>query len=194
MLPIIAGVALIGAGMWIYNELQEQSSAEREKWRTKHNNLLRSIEWHEEQIESHLDDARKSYDFKELVDMHYSCVKVADQAYSLLKDARKSLDKISEAIVKTKLQRDLLFKQKIDEIDKERKNNIQEEINSIQNLRRKLFDDKDEIKKQREGFLAKVKNLNSTTHKLKINIKERTGIRGIYWYERLEERKAKRRI
>jgi transcriptional regulator of heat shock response len=193
MLPVLAGVALVGAGIWIYNELQEQSAAERERWRSKREEVERSIEWHEEQIEKHLDEAHQSYDFKVLVDMHYSCVKVADQAYSLLQDARKSLDKIGEAIVKTKEQREILFQRKKEAKDSTIKTEIQEEINSIQQLRTSLFDDKDEIKKQRDTFQERVKDLNSKTHTLKMNIKERTGTKGVEWYERLEARKARRR-
>ncbi|HDY7676928.1 MULTISPECIES: hypothetical protein [Vibrio] len=193
MLPVIAGVALLGAGIWIYNELQDQSAAERERWRSKRAEVERSIEWHQAQIEEHLEEARQSYDFKVLVDMHYSCVKVADQAYSLLKDARKSLDKIGEAIVKTKEQREILFQRKKEAKDPLDKKSIQEEINSIQQLRASLFDDKDEIKKQRNDFQARVKDLNSKTHTLKMNIKERTGTKGVEWYERLEARKASRR-
>lgn len=192
MLPVIAGVVLIGAGIWIYNELQEQSAAERQRWRSKRAEVERSIEWHEEQIEKHLDEARQSYDFKVLVDMHYSCVKVADQAYLLLKDARTSLEKIGEAIVKTKEQREILFQRKKDTKDLSEKKEIQDEINSIQQLRTTLFDDKGEIKKQRDEFQARVKELNSKTHTLKISIKERTGTKGIEWYERLEARKARR--
>jgi DNA polymerase III alpha subunit (gram-positive type) len=193
MLPVIGALALVGAGVWIYNELQEQSSTERERWRTKRDEVQRSIEWHEEQIESHLDEARQSYDFKVLIDMHFSCVKVADQAYLLLQDARTSLNKIGEAIVKTKEQRELLFNKKKEAKSKTERTEIQNEISSIQELRKKLFDDKDEIKLQRDEFQSRVKDLNSKTHTLKMNIKDRTGSRGAEWYERLEERKNKRR-
>lgn len=193
MLPVLAGVVLVGAGLWIYNELQEKSAAERERWRSKREEVERSIEWHEEQIENHLDEARNSYDFKVLIDMHYSCVKVADQAYSLLKDARTSLNKIGEALVKTKEQREILFTRKKSSSDQIEKSEVQEEINSLQELRAKLFDDKDEIKTQRDVFQARVKELNSKTHTLKISIKERTGTRGVEWFERLEARKASRR-
>ncbi len=192
MLPVIGGLLLIGAGAWIYNELQEQSNVERERWRTKRDEVQRSIEWHEEQIENHLDEARHSYDFTTLIDMHFSCVKVADQAYALLKDARVSLNKIGEAIVKTKEQRELLFTRKKEAKSKTERTEIQDEITSIQELRTKLFDDKDEIKKQRDEFQSRVKELNSKTHSLKINIKDRTGSRGVEWHERLEERKARR--
>ncbi len=192
MLPVIAGLALVGAGIWIYNELQEQAGAERERWRSKREEVQRSIEWHEAQIRDHLSRARESYDFKVLVDMHFSCMKVADQAYSLLKDARTSLEKIGEAIAKTKEQRDLLFDKKKASNNKAEKGEIQQEIASIQELRSKLFVDKDEIKKQRDEFLSKVKDLNSKTHDLKISIRDRTGLKGQEWYARLEMRKALR--
>lgn len=192
MLPVIAGLALVGAGIWIYNELQEQAGAERERWRSKREEVQRSIEWHEAQIRDHLSRARESYGFKVLVDMHFSCMKVADQAYSLLKDARTSLEKIGEAIAKTKEQRDLLFDKKKASNNKAEKDEIQQEIASIQELRSKLFVDKDEIKKQRDEFLSKVKDLNSKTHDLKISIRDRTGLKGQEWYARLEMRKALR--
>ncbi|HNO74378.1 MAG TPA: hypothetical protein PKG49_01935 [Nitrosomonas mobilis] len=146
MLPLIAGLALVGAGVWIYNELQEQAGAERERWRSKREEVQRSIEWHEAQIRDHLSHVRESYDFKVLVDMHFSCMKVADQAYSLLKDAITSLEKIGEAIAKTKEQRDLLFDKKKASKNKAERDEIQKEISSIQELRSKLFADKDEIK------------------------------------------------
>ena len=190
MLQFIAGAVLIGAGLLIYNELQEQAGTERERWRSKRAEVQRSIEWHEEQIRDHLSHARASYDFKVLVDMHFSCMKVADQAYALLKDARKSLDKLGEAIQKTKEQRDFLFEKKKSAKNTSEKTEIQQEISSIQELRSKLFADKDEIKKQRDEFLEKVKDLNSKTHDLKISIKERTGSKGQDWYARLEARKA----
>ena len=192
MLPLIAGLALIGAAVWIYNELQDQAGAERERWRSKREEVQRSIEWHEAQIRDHLSRARESYDFKVLVDMHFSCMKVADQAYSLLKDAITSLEKIGEAIAKTKEQRDLLFDKKKASNNKEDRDEIQQEISSIQDLRSKLFADKDEIKKQRDEFLSKVKDLNSKTHDLKISIRDRTGSKGQEWYARLEMRKALR--
>ena len=192
MLPILAGLALVGAGIWIYNELQEQAGAEHERWQLKREEVQRSIEWHEKQIHDHLTHAQNSYDFKVLIDMHYSCVKVADQAYLLLKDARVSLDKIGEAIAKTKEQRDILFEKKKATKNLDEKNQLQQEITSLQELRAKLFIDKDEIKEQRNTFLEKVKDLNSKTHDLKISIRDRTGSRGEEWYARLEARKASR--
>lgn len=192
MLPIIAGLALIGAGVWIYNELQEQAGAERERWRSKREEVKRSIEWHENQIQNHLSDARNSYDFKVLVDMHFSCMKVADQAYSLLKDARVSQRKIGEAIRKTKEQLDLLFSKKRVSRDFGEKSEIQAEISSLQELRAKLFGDRDEIEVQRNQFEAKVKDLNAKTHDLKTSIRDRTGSKGQDWYARLEARKQLR--
>lgn len=189
---IVGGLLLVGAGAWIYNELEEKTATERRRWDSKREEVQRSIEWHEEQISKHLEEARLSYDFKVLVDMHYSCVKVADQAYGLLKDARVTLDKIGEAIVKSREQRELLFLTKKSAKSKTERDVIQQEITSIQVLRKKLFEDKDEIKNQRDEFLARVKDLNNKTHSLKNSIRDRTGIDGMQWYERLELRKKLR--
>ncbi|WP_146749207.1 hypothetical protein [Paracidovorax anthurii] len=119
-------------------------------------------------------------------------MKVADQAYSLLKDARVSQRKIGEAIRKTKEQLDLLFSKKRVSRDFGEKSEIQAEISSLQELRAKLFGDRDEIEVQRNQFEAKVKDLNAKTHDLKTSIRDRTGSKGQDWYARLEARKQLR--
>lgn len=193
MLPIIlGGIALVGVGAWIYNELQEQSGVERERWRSKREEVERSIQWHEFQINNHLSSARNSYDFKVLVDMHFSCMKVADQAYSLLKDARISQKKIGEAIGETKIQMGILFEKKMSSKSFLEKNKIQDEISSLQNLRSHLFNEKKQIENQKLVFESRVKDLNAKTHELKISIRDRTGQKGMDWYARLELRKQLR--
>jgi len=193
MFPVIAGLALVGAGLLIFNELQKQAGAERERWREKRAEVERSIEWHEAQIRNHLSEARESYDFKVLVDMHYSCMRVANQAYALLKDARTSLDKIYEAIKKTKEQLNRLFEKKKASRSKTEKDEIQQEIDSIIKLKSQLHDDLHEIRNQKDEFLSKVRDLNSKTHDLKISIRDRTGVKGRDWYDRLMARIATQR-
>lgn len=52
------------------------------------------------------------YDFHQLVDLHYSCMKVANEAYKLLNDAKKSMGAIYDAINKLKAHRSKLFNDK----------------------------------------------------------------------------------
>jgi FtsZ-binding cell division protein ZapB len=194
VLHILAGMALVGAAVWIYDELQGCSSRERTRWYAKREQVQRSIEWHREQITQHLGNAQQSYNFQVLVDMHFSCVKVADEAYKLLQDARISLDKMGEALIKTREQRDLLFAQKKAARSKAERDELEQEIASLQQLREQLFKDKNEIKKQRDEFFNRVKELNGKTHDLKTAINERTGFKGREWYQRLEARKVQKRL
>jgi uncharacterized coiled-coil DUF342 family protein len=193
MLQLFAGAALFGVAMYIYDSLQQRSSSERNRWYAKREEVQRSIEWHREQITQHLEQAKQSYDFHVLVNMHFSGVKVADEAYKLLKDARVSLDAIGTALVETKTQRDLLFAKRKDTKSKEDRDEISKEIDSLQQLRKSLFENKDEIKRERDELSEKVKKLNSEVHDLKNAINERTGSKGREWYQRLEARKAQKR-
>lgn len=192
MLQLIAGLALAGVAVWIYDELQQSSASERQRWHSKREQVQQSVEWHRQEINRHLQQAKQSYEFTVLVNMHYSCVKVADEAYTLLKDVRTSLDKIGEAIANTKEQRELLFAKKKAAHSKAERDELQQELSSIQQLREQLFKDKDVLKRQRDEFFNRVKELNSETHELKITIKERTGWKGRDWYERLEARKRQK--
>jgi len=190
MLQLLAGAALVGVAMYIYDGLQQRSSSERNRWYAKREEVQRSIEWHREQISQHLKYAQHSYDFQVLMDMRFSCIKVADEAYKLLQDAKVSLDAIGQSIVETKTQRDLLIANKKIAKSKTERDEIQTEIDSLQQLRAVLFSNKDEIKKERDEFSSRVKELNVKTHDLNIAIRDRTGSKGREWYQRLEARKA----
>jgi hypothetical protein len=192
MIPVIATVTLVGAAVWIINELNEMSANEKQRWCRMRDDIEHTIEWHQNQIDQHLDQALQSYDFHQLVNMHYSCVKVANQAYGLLQDARKALKATSNAIFHTNRQRDSLLKQKNKTVHTNLLVELDMELNSLQSLRTTLFGEQDELRNQRDELLHRVKSLNNKIHQLKISISRNTGREGQEWFERLEARKLNR--
>lgn len=174
MLPIIAGIALVGAGIFIAEMLEEESNNERDKWKMKQAEVEKSIEWHNEQIKKHFSKAQHSCDLKTLVDIHDSCLKVVDQTYLLLKDARNSLDKIDEAIVKTKDQKTFYLEEKKKTKSLSKIRDFQEKIDDIEQTENLLLCDKNKIIEQRDIFLTKIKDLNDKIIALNTNIRNIT--------------------
>lgn len=187
VIPVAVGVAA-----YIIDELSEEAGKERDRWESKREEVEHDLQWHKEYIENHLNEARSDYDFHQLVNMHYSSVKVADEAYTLLKDAKVTLNAIGKAIGTAKKERDELKVKRRDATSKTQRDEITKEIDSLISLRKSLFSQKEEIKLQKTDFYSQVKSLNRQTMELKYLIRDTTGYKGEEWYERLEERRRNR--
>ncbi|WP_020585826.1 hypothetical protein [Desulfobacter curvatus] len=192
------GAALGGAAVVskiIYDVVEEDEREARENWERKRKEVSRSVEEHRENIEQHIAEAQSSYDYHFLVDLHYSSVKVADQAYSLLQDARSSLVGLGKMLKKAKeeiarLQKELNVAK--EQKDRGKFSEFLEQIKIVKSMRKDLFNDRDKVQTQRDSFLADVRQLNSRTRSLKEAIRDRCGDRGKDWYCRLEMRKLQR--
>lgn len=191
-LPILA-VGAIGA--WLFNSVSESEKQAEMSWQKKRIEVEKTLVEHQKNIEKHISQARDSYDFHFLVDMHYSSVKVADSAYKLLSDARESLNGLGKMIVNTK-QRKLELEKELENAKKDKNKNeihrIVEELKMINELRRELFFQKEILISQKNSFYNEVKRLNNQTSNLKHFIRQRCGGRGIQWYNKLEARKLLR--
>ncbi|MFD7609263.1 hypothetical protein ACFWAN_54795, partial [Streptomyces mirabilis] len=144
-------------------------------------------------IEQHVEYVQSMYDFHQLVDLHYSCMKVANEAYKLLNDAKKSMGAIYDAINKLKAHRSKLFNDKKESNDYEKKKEIQAEINMIKKIIDGLYSELDLIKKDKEHFYQELKGFNLKTSSIKYRIRDNTGYKGFDWYNRLQERTLLRR-
>lgn len=182
----------VGVAAYIIDELSDEAGEERERWESKREEVEHDLQWHKENIENHLNEARSTYDFHQLVNIHYSSVKVADEAYTLLKDARVTLNAIGKAIGTARKERDELKEKRRDAKPKTKRDEFTKEIDSLISLRKSLFSQKDEIELQKADFYSQVKSLNKQTMELKYLIRDSTGYKGEEWYERLEERRRNR--
>ena len=189
LIPIGLGLAAAA----IIKALDDEAGSERKRWNQHYQEVQRDIEWHRNNIEKHLGEAQASYDFHVLTDLHFSSMKVADEAYKLLNGGHMSISAISKAIVTAKEQIAHLTERRRSSTDSQERQAIVGEIDGLRKLRKTLFDDKDALTNQKNGFLSEVKRLNNQTRMLKENIRDRTGIRGAEWYQRTEARKASKR-
>ncbi|GEM_PF-1786829 len=178
---------LYGAAGAILLWLNETAAEERQRWQNDHEQFKREIKAHRDKIETIITSTSHSHDFQELINLHYLSFHTADQAKALLDDARISLNAIGQALIKAREQRDNL-KKAIQRKALQEKQEIQNEIDSLITLRKALFEDKDNLKEQKDTFLSEVRKLNSQTSQLKHTIRDCTGARGRAWYNRLQQR------
>lgn len=182
------------AGKMLYDYITNNEREARERWERKRRKVQKTVEEHRENIEAHIHEARDSYNFKLLTDIHFSSFVVADSAYNLLDDARISLNAIGNILLKTKKDKEQFSAQLNETRNKGERNSIIENIKVLNDFRRSVFDDKDKVKAERDNLLSEVKRLNQQTNELKIFIRERCGKKGIDWYDRLEERRKQKKL
>lgn len=177
----------------IYKLVSDEEKRSYGEWSEKRVQVEKTLEEHEKNIKDHINQVQSSYDFHFLTNMHFSSMKVADAAYKMKKSADMSLDTISRMIMGTKEVKTKLEEELVNAKSTNTKREITRIINELKDInvyRKKLFDEKDKIKLQRDSFYAKLKRLNTRTAELKIFIRDRCGFRGQEWYQaRLANRK-----
>lgn len=188
----LAVPAVVGAAAVIWSIFDDDAKEAQQRWHTARQEAQRTVEECRSHIEENLAEAQESYDFHFLTDLHFSSFRIADHAYSLLSDSRVSLDAMNRMLVEAKTKRAELKERKKRASSSDERGDLNKEIQMINELRNAVFPQKDALKQQRNDFHAEVKRLNRQTHRLKVAIRDRCGIRGQEWYERLEARKAAR--
>lgn len=191
LIPI--GIGVVSAAAAIIKALDSEAGAERERWSQRYQATQRDIERHRQNIEDHLHEAQLSYDFRLLIDLHFSSMKAADEAHKLLAGAHTSISAILNALISIKEKISHITEQRNSATNYTTRKTMSEEIDGLRKLRSSLFEDKDAIAAQRQNFLSEVKRLNNQTRLLKEAIRDRTGSRGIEWHQRYLARKAAKR-
>lgn len=192
VVPVIA----IGTSLaYLYNSITEEEKQAETSWKNKRSEVEKTLDEHNKNIRNYLKNKRNEYNYYEMVDYHYSSVKIANVAYSLMNNSKASLRGINNLIVKTNEHRKKLQNQ-IEQAKIEGNKNTLfekiEEIKIVNAIRKTQFEERDTIKKQTEDFYKRVKDLNIQTADIKNRIKLNCGQKGYDWYERLELRKSSR--
>jgi len=180
---ILESIASAGLGL-----LLKEVEKEYRRWASTREEIELEIKRQRDEIAFYLNNAQQHYDYKTMINLHYESFMVADQAYLLLKDARKSINALNSTLFGSKEKKTELSLKMKKYKSIEEKNEISTELKELGNLRKTLFDDRNVLKEQQEEFYKQVKGLNQQTHRLKIAIRDNTGLHGREWYQRLEER------
>lgn len=181
----------------LHDVVSEDEYRAHSNWQAKRVEVEKSLSDHQANIESHINRAQYSYDYRFLTDLHYSSSQVANAAYRLLDDAKKSLSGINKMLVSAKQQREQL-QQTLDTArankDKALIQDTIEQLKMVNELRKSVFQDRDNIQQERDRLFAELQKLNHRTRELKDLIKNRCGGKGSDWYYRLEARKQQKRL
>lgn len=181
---IAVGIGVIGIANKVLGNLRTTASKERQRWENEHRVVEAQVKQYDKQIQVQLRDAQDIVDFHVLTNLHYESMKIADHAYSLLKDSRVALNAIGNAIVETGKEKSRLISEK-GMSSYYRKQELEQEISALVDLSNHLFPDKNQLKAQRDSFYNQVQEFNARTHSLKLAIRDRCGDKGEDWYRRL---------
>jgi hypothetical protein len=164
----------------------------RKSWASGHAELERQVEQQEREIKRQVREAKVRAGFRELVDLHWASSQVADAAYSLLSDARTSLDGLGRCLGEARARRDALELDLRRTRESARRGVLEQELRLVRDLRAQVFADQDVVKAERDAMLARVQGLNRQTCALADAIGTRCGERGRDWYARRAQRRLAR--
>lgn len=188
---LIPVAGLIVAG--IVALVSEEESSARRNWENKYAGAKDEVENLRRNIERHLDDTRKTYDFYVLNEFYYSSFRFADNAFKLMSDSKTSLNSIKKMIGAANEKRHEIKIQLEKKIGREAKTELINELRNLTEFRDALQQDFDKVLAQKRDFSDEVTRLNQQTEKLKNAMRENCGAKGREWYANLQQRISSRR-
>lgn len=181
----------------LHDIVSEDENRAQSNWQEKHVQVEKSLGDHQAHIETHLARAQNSYNFRFLTDLHYSSMQVANTAYKLLDDAKKSQSGINKMLASAKNQRGQL-QQTLETArankDKALIHDTGEQLKMVNELRKSVFQDRDTLQQERNRLLTELQKLNHRTGELKDLIKNRCGSKGSDRHSGLEIRTQQKRF
>lgn len=191
MFWMFAPMALVGIAAVIASSVSDGERKARRRWESGFSEAGRRVEEHRRSIERRIDEVQEVYDFRVLVDVHYSSHRVAASAYRLLEDARVSISSMSDILDQISGKKGEV-KNLINGSSPESRRALLAEIRSMNEFKMRVVEDLRVVKKQRDSLYSEVVRLNAKTAGLKAAIRDRCGERGRDWFVRLEQRTRSR--
>ena len=130
-------------------------------------------------IAQSLRSARDNIRYHQLINEHFASVKLADEAFSLLRQTAKELHKIDELIKQAKRERKAC--RSIRDFSK---------ADDITQLIAQLAKIYAGLKEECDSFNSRTRELNNNTAELRESIRMNCDARGREWHKRLQARKA----
>ncbi len=177
----------------IYDRFSNKEKKAKKNWEENRLNVEKRIKEQERKIESYLAYKKTEEDYYNLIDVHFSSMRIADQAYNLLTYSKIYYDAMNRNIKLTSDRKDKILKLFQTKIKYEKKLKLTEELEQIKEVRKALFNDKETLNNQTKEFKIKLKEFNKRTSKFKFQIRDNCGVKGKEWFERGEQRKKQRK-
>lgn len=196
MWPLIAlaGVVLTAIGKSLYEKYFSNKELEAKKnWQENVIKVEKYISDQEVKISEYTSRKNSEIDFHTLTNVHFTSMKIADQAYRLFDYSKIYLDAMNRNLKITTERKNKINSLFNSKIEYNKKVKLTEELKGLNEMRNQLFDDKDILNSQKISLQTKLKSFNIRTSSLKFQIRDNCGQQGSDWYNRLEQRKQNRK-
>ncbi len=154
MLRIIAGVAALALGAYIVNEAMSENREVRDDYENE-------FEFSKSTIKSHYKKADRKDKLDKLFKAKRAKQKISNTIYKQFKEGKQNLNEIQQNLITLKERLNQLFGQKKLEKERNKKIEIQKEINIVLLTRKELFKTQDSIKKNLAYLRVELNNGNS---------------------------------
>lgn len=196
MWPLIAlaGVVLTAIGKSLYEKYFSNKELEAKKnWQENVIKVEKYISDQEVKISEYTSRKNSEIDFHTLTNVHFTSMKIADQAYRLFDYSKIYLDAMNRNLKITTERKNKINSLFNSKIEYNKKVKLTEELKGLNEMRNQLFDDMDILNSQKISLQTKLKSFNIRTSSLKFQIRDNCGQQGSDWYNRLEQRKQNRK-
>ena len=157
MLPfIVAGAVIVGVGKYLLDDANSSNERARRDYDDTYDRVKKLLEEKERY-------AQKKDDLDKLFKIKRAKQRVADAIYGELKDTQQEFKDINKSIMKSKKILSKLFTKKKLSDSRDKKRELQEEINLVLSSRKELFSTKDMLQQNIKELKESLKVANHET-------------------------------
>jgi DNA repair ATPase RecN len=165
MLPVIIGVGVGIALLEMFNSAEEEAKKSKRKYKDTYN-------YYNNEINKSRKNMQRKAKLHALKKARRLSIEQANIIYEQLQKERERYNNINNLLKKSKISLNELFQNKRETNDYSKKTAIQENINMVIDVRKKLFAKRDEQKDYLNQIQEQLKMANAKTSKLKNQIEE----------------------
>jgi hypothetical protein len=188
---LVAPIALLAYK--IYDKFSSKEEKAKKDWEENKKNVEQRIVNQEIKIKNYLKQRKTEADYYQLKEVHFTSMKIADQAYNLLNYSKVYYDAMNRNVKLTSDRKKEILELFKSGLNYKKKLKLTQELKQIDEVRKSLFKNKEVLENQITSFKSKLKNFNMRTSKFKYQIRDNCGDLGKNWFDRLEQRKNNRK-
>jgi len=192
MLPVFGwgiGVALAaGAGKLLLDFFEEEACSARSEWQARSAELARKTDEYNRALERQLTTSAQAIEFRRLRNLYQGSIEQANLNYGFLRDGRMYLDQLNQLLRQTMKARKSL-RETMQNGHAAEKQEARNRMQALLDFRDQLFEERSGAAERNELRLRQVRDLNSNTRRLKLQIRDNCGHGGRIWFARLEQRR-----
>jgi len=162
MLPYIIGATIVGVGALLMSEAKSSNTRTRDEY-------IDTVQRAKSSIKSSYQKAKLADQYDKLYKMKSTKAKIADVIYCEYMVIKEQYTIINQDLYNTKISLNYLFDIKSESRDRSTKQQLQQEINLIIQIRKELFAIKQSISMHKEELYHRLRLANSETKNIQIH-------------------------